>query len=517
MRLNYSTIGKYIVSYVGLLIIIISFYELTYPSSDILIFILLAIITVPLTWVGLLPLQSDTIWMKRLILYFILSLISILLASAFSLYLGSVETDIDSARYMLSALIQSEAAIIAIVITLTLVAVQHTSSTYSTRIIDIFKTRNPDFWILFFIYLFSMIYSLSVLKIIKDGHIIESQIFRAYFLSMFAFISLIPYMWNTIGLLKPTRIILILSEKITKKNLLNYVNDENRKLENDPFLPIIDIVTRSLINYDYSTAREGLIKLFELTIKIEKQDHLGNKDFKEIVEIFIGHFITIVKLAINKSDKICIFIVLSWLYETLTIFVEKDMEYKATDIVGLVGDIGKLSIEKKINGPQVHSIRVLEKIGNLSFEKNMKILQRSVTISLADIAETSVNNKMRYLTSEVMFVYFDIISKAFKEQPEKQPEEDFEEEYENKYEKELYEKLDDKPLDLPMLVVDSILLIFKISVGKKMDDEINEIRIFIGVINQMAKDFNRNDIVLKIANEQGLTEFQAGFLKFQNT
>ena len=367
---------------------------------------------------------------------------------------------------------------------------------------DIFKTRNPDFWILFFIYLFSMIYSLSVLKIINDGHIIESQIVRAYYLSIFAFISLIPYMWNTIGLLKPTRIILILSEKITKKNLLNYVNDENRKLENDPLLPIIDIVTGSLINYDYSTSRESLIKLFELTIKIEKEDHLRNEDFEKIIDIFIGSFITIVKLAINKGDKFCIFVVLDWLYETLTILVEKDMEYKATDIVRLVGDIGKLSIEKKINGPQVHSIRALEKIGNISFEKNMKILQRSVTISLADIAETGVNNKMRYLTSDVMFVYFDIISKALKEQPEGKPKEGFEQEYENNYEKELYEKLDDKSLDLSMLVIDSILLIFKICVEKKMDDEIKEIRIILGVINKMAKNFNRNDIVLKIANDR---------------
>ena len=154
MSLNFSTIGKYIISYLALLFIFISFNELIFPSFDNSIYILFVIIAIPLTWIGLLPLQSYTIWMKRWIFYFILSLISILFASAFLSYLGSVETDVDSARYMLSALIQSEAAIIAIVITLTLVAVQHTSSTYSTRVIDIFKTRNPDFWILF-LYLFS--------------------------------------------------------------------------------------------------------------------------------------------------------------------------------------------------------------------------------------------------------------------------------------------------------------------------------------------------------------------------
>ena len=45
----------------------------------------------------------------------------------------------NSARYLLSALVQSLAAIIAIVVTMTLVAVQLTASAYSPRVIDIFK------------------------------------------------------------------------------------------------------------------------------------------------------------------------------------------------------------------------------------------------------------------------------------------------------------------------------------------------------------------------------------------
>lgn len=62
-------------------------------------------------------------WLYGIAFYFIPFIIGYL---AFSLVLSDnvLHTDVDSARYMLSALIQSEAAIVALVVTLSLVAVQ---------------------------------------------------------------------------------------------------------------------------------------------------------------------------------------------------------------------------------------------------------------------------------------------------------------------------------------------------------------------------------------------------------
>ncbi len=48
---------------------------------------------------------------------------------------------------MLSALVQGEAAIVALVMTLSLVAVQLAAQSYSARVIEVFK-RAPDLWIL---------------------------------------------------------------------------------------------------------------------------------------------------------------------------------------------------------------------------------------------------------------------------------------------------------------------------------------------------------------------------------
>lgn len=62
------------------------------------------------------------------------------------------EPDPDSARYLLSALVQSEAAIIAIVVTLSLVAIQLAATSYSPTIIGIYQ-KYPYFWLLIIIYI----------------------------------------------------------------------------------------------------------------------------------------------------------------------------------------------------------------------------------------------------------------------------------------------------------------------------------------------------------------------------
>ena len=55
-------------------------------------------------------------------------------------------TNIQSAHYLLSALAQSEAAVIAIVITLSLVAVQLTATSYSPRVTEIFRDFQKKSW-----------------------------------------------------------------------------------------------------------------------------------------------------------------------------------------------------------------------------------------------------------------------------------------------------------------------------------------------------------------------------------
>jgi hypothetical protein len=206
---------------------------------------------------------------------------------------------------MLSALVQSQAAIVAIVITLTLIAVQLTASAYSPRVIDIFK-KNPDMWLLLGCYGFSIFYGFIVLKLVvgAEGEFVsqsaiwslgsvtisfESCVSMAYWLGVFTFVALFPYMWNIIGLLKSETIIKRLAIEITREDILK---------EKAPLQPIVDIIHGSIMKYDLETTRVGLKAVTDQVIKIIDSD-AG----KEISMRFCGHLERVGRLAISREDE----------------------------------------------------------------------------------------------------------------------------------------------------------------------------------------------------------------------
>jgi uncharacterized membrane protein len=188
-------------------------------------------------------------------------------------------TDVNSARYMLSALVQSQAAIVAIVITLTLIAVQLTASAYSPRVVDVFR-KNPGMWILLLLYGTSIFYGLIVLRLIEGnkgelvnqsviwsfGHSItlECCITLAFWLGIVAFVALIPYILYITDLLKPEKIIKELANGITKNKEYNS--------SKDPIQPIVDIIRGSIRKYDFETTKEGLKEVTNQVIKVVDLD-----------------------------------------------------------------------------------------------------------------------------------------------------------------------------------------------------------------------------------------------------
>lgn len=113
--------------------------------------------------------QNTSLRARRLALYFGFGVVIIAIMHVVFSYFGFLHTDVDSARYMLSALIQSEAAIVALVVTLSLVAVQLAAQAYSARVIEVFS-RAPDLWILMGIYGIAIFYGLGVLKMIETAN-----------------------------------------------------------------------------------------------------------------------------------------------------------------------------------------------------------------------------------------------------------------------------------------------------------------------------------------------------------
>ena len=197
----------------------------------------------------------------------------------------------DSARYLLSALVQSLAAIIAIVVTLTLVAVQLAASAYSPRVIDIFK-KDWVMWLLLVWYGLSIFFGLFVLEMIEGeyqnlshwGISLESCVFLAYLMGIVAFTGLFWHVGNAIDILKPENIIEKLSKNITREKVSKFIGSEENQVDraepakDDPVQPIMDIIHGAVMKYDIETARVGLKVVKDRVIEIIDSDSQNKTD-----------------------------------------------------------------------------------------------------------------------------------------------------------------------------------------------------------------------------------------------
>lgn len=279
------------------------------------------------------------IWLSLLIFF---SILFCLIYAEFSRF---IFTDPDSALYLLTTIVQISASIVAIVISLSLLVIQYSASTYSARVVDIFK-NDLRLQALIFFNGSSIIFSLIVIRLINasindypyfDIRYLEVfytvvsrylylgikylEIFYtlALLLSVAAYISLVAYIPYILKMMKPSSIIDVLSEKVDIKNLSSSLyeigeykskifEDEpriNRTIisldddEKDPFLPIIDIIQTSIKRYDYATARYALGEvtnsLFIILIKNPTdEERISGHVFNRILEIW--------KLALRDND-----------------------------------------------------------------------------------------------------------------------------------------------------------------------------------------------------------------------
>ena len=242
-------------------------------------------------------------------------------------------TDKDGTYYILSALAQSEAAIIAVAVTLSLVVVQFTATTYHPDVLEIFRKR-PDLWILMVSYVLTIIYSIVVLKMIRgaDGEVIPGyHINLACSFGFFCLLALIPYSYILLGRLKPSAIIKKLAEKIDKQSLLS----------TDPVYPLIQVAIRSLQVYDLDTAHLGINEVKDAVVRIFRTEELNDEEDQKI------------------SGKV----LKNHLYRTANLAIENDNQESTIRVIAAVSSIGKEAIEQKLHSTTRESLWLLGYIG----------------------------------------------------------------------------------------------------------------------------------------------------------
>jgi len=355
-------------------------------------------------------------WPARFFEYILLFLLVVFVVAVIFANFNLFHTDADSARYMLSALVQSQAAIVAIVVSLTLIAVQLTASAYSPRVIRIFM-KNPDMWILLLFYGVSIFYGLLVLKMIRAGDLgqitflnipLEYHIVSAYVAGAFTFFMLFPYMWNIISLLKSENIIKRLAIEITKDKILNS--------KEDPIQPIMDIIHGSIMKYDLETTRVGLKTATEQVTKI-----IGPNDERKISERFCSHLERVGRLAISREDDESTKEVIMILGNFRKLTAEKRLEDATSQATESLETVGKDAVKKGLEGATSQAakslgdvgiaatvegledateetVRTLEKIGKVAAMKKLEVATGGVALALGDVGMAAAEKELKFAT-----------------------------------------------------------------------------------------------------------------------
>ena len=354
-------------------------------------------------------------WLKSLRKYFILFVFVCVLCFLIFSACGFSETNIDNARYMLSALVQGQAAIISIVITLTLVAVQMSASAYSPRVIDVMK-KNPDLWILLTIYAFLICYGLLVLKsldvsflnihvgedIIYSRNVSstpaifglssEVLVYSVYVGGVFSLFALFPYMKKIISLLNPETII---------KSLVNEIDESNiRGGDVSPFQPVFDIIHTAIAKYDLTTTRAGLNAVERQVENIIKTD--VNLNY-----IISDEYCTYLKrcaiAAINNNDEEVVAVLANTAKNFGSFLAEKGLEDATSIVANELGNIGVISAEKGLEGAISKIAEALATVGLKSAEKGLEGATWDVAFALGNVGMKSAERRLEWTTGDVAF------------------------------------------------------------------------------------------------------------------
>ena len=344
-------------------------------------------------------------WLKIIIIYLGTFLIPFLLISIIDHYMHFFNlmelSNPNSARYLLSSLIQSQAAIIAIVVSITLIAVQSASSSYSPRVIEIFQ-RNADFYLLLLFYGFSIFYISGTLKIIPDENIIffnqtalHTRINFTLVISFFTFTMLIPYILRILNLLKPSNIIQELAHDITKEKIIKSTNTENKNVAN-PLVPILDIIRSSCLRHDFETTRNGLKEIEQSLIYLFESE-LSEPEIGSITLLFVNELESFGKLSVDLKDDNSSKETVKVLQNLNIFLIEKNHPKFIRRVNISLKSLGIAALEKDLIKTSKEAINSINKVGKISMKINSEISDQSI-ILLKDLARSGTKYEIEKQT-----------------------------------------------------------------------------------------------------------------------
>lgn len=273
-------------------------------------------------------------------------------------------TSTNNIQSLIETIVQSQSAIIAIVITLSLVAVQLTASSYSPRVISIFK-NSLSLWILIFSYLLTMTYGLIFLKFFEVTSNNEIQLWVALFLSIFSFFALIPFLLDMLDLMKPSKIIDQLGNEINDYHVLYSIE----KFDEDEIQPIVDIIHTALMKYDYGTLKSGLKAIVKYNERIFTNTTTFDFEKRKLSECILEHLSRVGKLAVNLNDDDAASLILNTISYNIIQVQARKYDNELLEAIWAVRDIAILSVNKNLDFSVFTSLTMLQQIWTSNVSK----------------------------------------------------------------------------------------------------------------------------------------------------
>jgi hypothetical protein len=189
---------------------------------------------------------------------------------------------------------QSLAAILAIVVGFSFVALQLSAKLGGPRVFDV-VLKSGTFWWLLIIYGFSIVYDLVLLRMLTEETVefLVNWINFSVLLCVISFISLFRYAYVTIDQLKPERII---------QGIIKIKNDDVESIKRDTILPIVAILNKAIRDNDPHTLKVGLEAIEKLILE-RIESGIESKDKLEIAKYYTGKISRLADIAINEKDE----------------------------------------------------------------------------------------------------------------------------------------------------------------------------------------------------------------------
>jgi hypothetical protein len=315
--------------------------------------------------------------------------LNILVLPGINIYQMPSNEDYQIAASLLSTLVKAEAATLAIAISLSLLAIQLASTSYSPRVITIIK-KDFYFFLVIILYIFSIILGLSGLRyseFLKN----EDYISACFLLGIICFLALIPYVWHILGMLQPSKIIFNLSQDINGE-IFDVISPGS---QSDAVQPITDIVIRSMAKIEQSTIINGLNSLSDRLKYLLDNIILSDDQQTNFSNLISYHFTFIGVNAIKMENPYATELVIKKMKLFGLEAIDKDYQDVAKEIASSIMQVGNEASESDISSIAYRAAETIGEIGSAAARKGQCEVTCQAAESLGELGKTVAGKKMR--------------------------------------------------------------------------------------------------------------------------